>query len=196
MATKRKPRPEPEHSWERQPEEGSKAFDAFVIYRNAGPHRSQLKVSAEQGVNRNLVNRWSVEHDWVTRAEDYDDHLDKLAREAAEAEVVEMRKRHAQLGMSLMGAAALELNKLIEEARELLLGPDGRPVLDAKGNPKLGKRKLKPRDIKELADVGARIERLARGEPTEISKNENQNTTMTYAELMKKAAARGGDSDG
>ena len=56
----------------------------------------------------------------------------------------------------MQGVAALALNKI--GAAEKALTADGKP----------GPLTLKPNEVKELADIGSRLERLARGEPGEI----------------------------
>ena len=195
MPAKRKTGAPPENLWERQPGETARSFAAFCAYRDLGPRGRGVNVVAQNlNVSRTLIAGWSAEHEWVRRAEAYDDFLDR-ERRAAELEAMkEMTKRHVDLGRALASASAVELRKLLEEVQEIRI-ENGRPVLDAKGNPKLVGRKLRPKEIRELAELGTKIERLARGEPTEISKGETT-VRYTYADLMRKALERSGENDG
>jgi len=64
--------------WDRQPDETAKAFQAFQVYRDMGPHRSIVKVADEMGYKSpRHVKRWSSENDWVARVDKYIDHQDK-----------------------------------------------------------------------------------------------------------------------
>jgi hypothetical protein len=79
--------------WDRQPAEGSKAYAAFLRYRELGPDRSIPKVCqqyAEYARSIALLKRWSVRNHWLARAAAWDldqrRHRDaalRLARERA-----------------------------------------------------------------------------------------------------------------
>jgi len=47
--------------------ESAKAFAAFVVYRDMGEERSLEKVAQELGKSVSLLQRWSSQHEWVTR---------------------------------------------------------------------------------------------------------------------------------
>lgn len=61
--------------WERQENESSPAFEAFVLYRDTRP-RSLRKVSDVLDKSKSLVEGWSSSHNWVMRCEQWDNELD------------------------------------------------------------------------------------------------------------------------
>ena len=145
--------------WHRQPGESSKAFHAFMLYRDMLPKgRSLRKVGQELGKTPSYVKylqKWSVLYGWVARAQAHDDHLAAIRAEAQEKAVKEMAERQAKEGMALQTTG---IKRFVDDEGKL------RPEV-AKG--------MKDRDAIHAIDVGARIERTARGEPTEIMKQEH-----------------------
>jgi hypothetical protein len=151
----------PEHPWERQPEESDTAWAHFVEYRDAGPaERSLSKLAAKHHKQRQNFARWSAAWDWVARCAAYDSWVDRQAKLVEVEAIKDMRKRHVQMAMSLQGAAALALNKIIAAERATVTNPDG--------TTSPAPLTLKPSEVKELADLGTKLERLTRGEPTEV----------------------------
>jgi hypothetical protein len=78
--------------------ESSRAFRAFVIYRDLGPLRSIDAVAANNAVApvatdkakrkrraSGVYNRWSSKHHWVERAAAYDMHLEDVHMRACQA---------------------------------------------------------------------------------------------------------------
>ncbi len=63
--------------WECQDDESSSAFEAFVLYRDTHP-RSLRKVSETLDKSKSLIESWSREHSWVTRAQKWDAELERL----------------------------------------------------------------------------------------------------------------------
>lgn len=149
--------PPPEHPWDRQPGETDHAWPTFVAYRDQPPgERSLAKLAQRFDKSRQFLGQWSSKWEWVARCHAYDAWRDRQARAAEAAAVKAMRERHIQMAMSFQGAAALALNKII--AAEKTLGPDGKP----------GPLTLKPSEVKDLAELGVKLERLNRGEPEAI----------------------------
>jgi len=77
------------HSWERETGETQRAYEAFKIYRDLGPRRS-LRRAAElvygEGTGSvRRIEKWSRAHDWVARAQAYDDYHEMIRREAIES---------------------------------------------------------------------------------------------------------------
>jgi len=152
----------PEHPWERQTHqrEPDAAFGGFVTYRDMGAdHRSLAKVAAKLGKSTALAERWSHVWDWVVRVRAYDAWLDRETKRAEIGEVLEMRRRHIQLAMSFQGAAALALNKIIKAEK------NGEQLT------------LKPSEVKELAELGVKIERLNRELPSDVTEQRVEQTT-------------------
>lgn len=133
--------------WERQPEETTKAFEAFCIYRDMGQERSAAKVAEKLSKSEQLMKRWSYTHGWVERAAKWDDEQDRIERETAQREqskaIREMRKRHADLGTAMLIKAAQALKSI--------------PVQD-----------IKPGDISRMVDVASKLERISRGDVGEV----------------------------
>lgn len=114
---------ESHNPWDRQPDEPSKAFAGFVIYRDLGPGRTldaAFKASdpkRQDKVPHGGWTRWFSIHSWKARATAYDSELDRV-RLAKRREIVEdMVERHAkacQAGMFAALAALQEINRAIQ----------------------------------------------------------------------------------
>lgn len=130
--------------WEIQPREGPKAWKWFELYRDLGEERTLQMVADAAGVSRSAVAQVCQDWQWQTRLH----ALDKFKAEQMTAKIKRdaetMASRQATLGM-----------KLQEKANDALL------VVD------ISKDTVTVRDVVALADVGVKIERLARGEKTE-----------------------------
>lgn len=134
--------------WDRQDKETAKAYRAFCVYRDMGIERS-IQKAADQFYGRDAAEPrqlevWSVRNTWVRRVEAYDDWLEARARVEAENEIIEMRKRHATLGVGLQTVATQALQALQQTQGAALT----------------------PRDVVRFMTQGATLERLARGEAT------------------------------
>lgn len=163
------PFPPPEHPWERQPGEGDRAWDAFTTYRDLGPGKRSLQLLVDKcHKGHSNFARWSNLWDWVARCTAFDAWMDRQARLIEIEEIRAMKRRHIEFAMSFQGAAALALNKIIEAEKRPRRDANGQVVLGPDGKPLSGELTLRPNEVKELADLGMRIERLNRGEPTEI----------------------------
>ena len=163
----------PEYPWERQLEETDKAFAAFVEYRDMPPgHRALEKLAQKHGTLRVNFERWSVAWDWRARVAEYDIWRDRQGREAALQEIKEMNKRHVNMAMSFQGAAALALQKIIKAEQQNTTST------------------LRPNEVAALADLGARLERLSRGEPESTSQmtHAGQVKVDTWADLLAESA--------
>ena len=88
-----------------------------------------------------------AKYNWLERARTYDDYLERKKREEKEKAILEMAERHARLAMAFQ-------QRVAERLREI--------------NPS----ELSPSDMAKWLDVATKLERLARGEPTEIGKQE------------------------
>ena len=75
--------------WERQEGETSKAFAAFLLYRDLGRSRSLASASSIDGVNTVKTRQfqlWSSKYNWVKRCQAWDEAQDKI-RDAQRLEV-------------------------------------------------------------------------------------------------------------
>jgi hypothetical protein len=88
------------NAWDRRKSETARAFEAARTYLELGPERSLCAVAQILSKSLCLLKGWSSKHNWVDRAEAWDDYLaDKAAKHYAEARVKEaerMAKRHVQ----------------------------------------------------------------------------------------------------
>jgi hypothetical protein len=139
------------HAWERLLVESSKAYHHFCIYRDMGASRSLRQMAGIPGCTsvRRQLNRWSSRWHWVERCQQYDDYLEYQLRAQQEKERREMSKRHAKIAM-------LGQNILVKGMEELL------------SKVQSGQHNLAPSELARLMDVSVKVERLARGESTDI----------------------------
>jgi len=159
---------EPEHFWERHPGETSKAYAAFCIYRDMGVERSYRKVLQVMDRTIGTIQEWTTKWQWVDRAAAYDDHLDRIKRKKAEQAIEKMIERQANQATALAQVMTLPVSKLIDRLNndEQFAKKFAKQVQD-----------LPAKDvIKMISRCGptwasaVKVERLARGEPTDHSR--------------------------
>ena len=145
-------RDEERQEWDRQPVESSKAYAHFCLYRDMGPDRSLRKLAKDGKCTAKVrqLDRWSSRWRWVERCHKYDDHLLHQDRLRQEKERREMVSRHAKIAVLGQNLVVKGIEKLVADVEQ-------------------GKRDLSASDASRLLDVAVKIERLSRGEPTEIS---------------------------
>jgi len=110
-------------------------------------------------------------YNWLERARAYDDYLERKKREEKEKAILEMAERHARLAMAFQ-------QRVAERLREI--------------NPS----ELSPSDMAKWLDVATKLERLSRGEPTEIGKRDNVNLTTDKDGFRIEVEYVDGRSDG
>lgn len=141
-------------SWRPQTET-SRARRAKLDYYDLGPNRSLdalvdlYRTRHIQGIqvpsrHRNTLGIWSSEHRWLDYVAQRDREEEMARRQAKVEEIKEMGRRHVQLALALQGKAA-------ERLREI---PSGEMTW--------------PQVLAAVVE-GAKLERLTRGEPTEIT---------------------------
>ena len=139
-------------AWDRQPEETGKAYTAFCAYRDMGRDRSLKKTVEQLGYKGwEPIRTWSSKFEWVERCSQYDAYLDGEARKLREKDILEMRDRHAKLATAMLAKAARALQKIPED-------------------------EIKPQDVSRMVEVAYKLERLARGETTEIVDGKMEHT--------------------
>lgn len=157
--------------WERLQIETSRQFQAFCIYRDMGPSRSIQQVAQQRTGSGGFskLKEWSITHQWVDRATEYDDHIDTIKRAGNEESILEMSSRHADYSMQIQ-EKALDALKLIK--------PED----------------LKPHHLIKWLEVAVNIERLSRGVSTENIKREEvmevKNDVVTSEKLKKPEVRR------
>jgi len=143
---------EEKQSWDRQSGESSKAYAHFCLYRDMGFSRSLRALENLDGCTSGYrqLGRWSSRWQWVERCQDYDDHLQYQDRLRQEKERKDMLTRHGKIAVLGQSLVVKGIEKLIADVNQ-------------------GRRCLSASDASRLLDVAVKIERLSRGEPTEIS---------------------------
>lgn len=85
--------------WDRLPGESSKAYVAFITYRDLGPYRSIRKAIEKQGLSVKARLRtwlgWSSKYHWVERASAWSDHVSRLELDATERAIIAAAEREA-----------------------------------------------------------------------------------------------------
>ena len=135
--------------WERQPKEGSGAYEAFAIYRDLGGERSLRKTAQKLGKNCTTITEWSSRWDWVERCRAWDNFVTRQAREKAIKDRKEMMTRQTNIALLMQQKAVQALEKLDPEHMDR-------------------------NDIIRFVAEGTKLERLNRGEPTEIMEGRNE----------------------
>lgn len=109
------------------PAESAQAYQAAVAYFEMGADRSQEAVSQKLGKSRQLMSRWSAQHDWPERARAYDAQLAELAAEAHQtrylADLEAHRVRSTEAARGLYTVAAKLLQRLNSQVGTLEITP-------------------------------------------------------------------------
>lgn len=129
--------------WERQPEESTRAFEAFQMYRDMGVSRNLKAVASKLDKSVALIGRWSTEKSWVKRCEAWDNEQDRVMRLQQIDDIKKMRITHATIASSMMIKAAKALQSL--------------PV-----------EEIKAVDISRMVEVASKLERISRGDVGEV----------------------------
>ena len=137
-------RSSPAQPWERQPKETDKSFEAFATYRDMGTDRSYVKVAQRLSKSQTIIKRWGVTHNWVNRIEAWNDEQDRIIREELIKGIATMQKNHVNIANQMLIKAMKALQRI--PAEEMTM-----------------------QDIARAVDVGTKLERLSRGEPTSIT---------------------------
>lgn len=102
--------------WDRQPGETSKAYEAFVTYRDFGSGRSTRRVAEALSKSEALIKRWSGKYDWVSRAAAWDSMPGRAVSEAYEEMAADIAAQHRALSDKLMARLSRNLDLLPEGA--------------------------------------------------------------------------------
>jgi hypothetical protein len=136
--------------WERQPGESCKAFACFKFFRDLPPEKRSIRAAYRQKTGnenaRQASGDWNalaIRWRWVERVLAWDDEQDRLLREKKIEAIQEMAERHAAV-------ASIFIQHLVNRL--------------ARFDP----ADLSPSDMQKWFEVAVKIERLSRGEPTEI----------------------------
>lgn len=143
----------PDEVWEQLPGENGNQYAQFCAYRDMAYQdwrrankRSLRKLAKQLNLKAaKPLEQLSQKFNWVSRCEAYDLEIDRKTRETQEAEIIKMRKDHADVAAQIVRKAT----------KRLLTMPDD---------------EISPADLVRLFDVGVKIERLSRGDTTSNAK--------------------------
>lgn len=151
--------------WERQQGESVRAYRFFTVYRDM-PYmeaanvtrsgRSAAKVAEATGAALYMIRSNMRRHDWTRRAAAYDLHMAAIVRNTMEAEIIKMHKAHAEAAVALVKKSVRRIVSLPDED-------------------------ISARDAVRMLETGVKIERLSRGESSDVHRIEadvRQDTTM------------------
>lgn len=82
--------------WNMRPDETAKAYQAFEVYRDAGPGRTHDRVAADCSKTVSLIRQWSAAHGWAERVRAFDEAAAAKASERALEDAATVRARQAQ----------------------------------------------------------------------------------------------------
>jgi hypothetical protein len=179
--------------WLQQAKETNVAYKAFAVYRDFQTHeRTLAKTAAFLEKDVSLMEKWSARWSWVMRAREWDIEKERSLLVANLSEIFEMRTAQA-LTASIIQRAALVPSIAI--VRLLDADPDAliNGLKDEKGNI-VHSRLI---ELFHIAMAGARIipavadvERLARGEPTQITDHRVTDSRILGDEIFKNPETR------
>jgi hypothetical protein len=117
-----------------------------------GQGRSLRKLAADAKTTSKLrqLQHWSSRWKWVERCQRYDDYLENQDRLQQEKERREMHKRHARMGMLAQNLAVRNLERMINDFEKDQKQGIATPI-----------------QVARILEIGVKVERLARGEPTD-----------------------------
>lgn len=162
--------------WDRKPGESKQSFHSFSVYRDLGPTRSLAKAALLLGKAEGTLHQQSTKNGWVERAEAWDFYRDRLRQQEIIEQERQAFEQQRDLGRVLRISAAVRMtgraagmrgDKPIEEVEPLDLN-----TLDAA-------------DVARLAAEGVKIERLALGLPTDLSKGLDSFSTREVVEIVQ-----------
>lgn len=154
-------------AWERMPAETLKQFNAFRAYLELGDERDLDKAAKVLGKTKALVADWSSRNHWQQRITLWNDYIVQRKTKIMLKELDEMHKRVARHAYATETALMTAVESYIKRYKNGEIKFDDLSIsehynLILKAADKLG----------SITDT----ERKARGEPTEITKSESNNT--------------------
>jgi hypothetical protein len=176
--------------WERQPGETDAEFQAFQVYRDMTAHggayegqgRNLKKLhkllqetEGKQARSAAMLGEWHKFRDWKRRCYHFDLHMDSVVLKTTERTLREMRERHIKLAMKMQKASFIELSKLVDQV-----------IRKAKRDPEA----ISAKELVRFAEIGVKLERLSRGESTEVVKGKLDLSALALGELKQLKALR------
>lgn len=158
--------------WEQQPGETAKMYEAFQAYlfmKTDDSDRSLRKVAHDLNKSLTHIGNISKKNNWVERVEAWDSYQLKLAHQDQLKEIKKMRKRHATIATTMLTKVTKKMQQM--EAEELT-----------------------PQDIKAWVDVATKLERLSRGDSSEVIEERDGGQALNPVQVYLPDNGRDGDS--
>jgi len=153
-------------TFEQQTRESNKAFAAFKIYLELGPERSLVRVAANQGKSKTMIEKWSRKFDWPARVQAHAAHIAEAERLAIERIAVEKAVEWHRLHEGVKREAwheAEETIAMVRKAREEWLAKGRLPGWEG---------------MARMLELAFKLKQFAAGMPSEV-KEVNTNFTAT-----------------
>jgi hypothetical protein len=144
--------------WDQQSKESSKAFAAFIAYRDMGSSRSLRQVAQSLGKAANSIAELSKRHNWQERVMAWDAHVDRESQANQIEAVKDMKARQINLALKAQKAASMGIKKLLQH---LSVENKQKGLHSSSISPYV----MKPDSLSKLLETGCRLERLNRDEP-------------------------------
>jgi hypothetical protein len=152
--------------FEQQPRESLKAFAAFKTYLALGPERSLVRVAAQHGKSKTMMEKWSRKFDWPARVQAHAAHIAEAERLAIEKMAVENAVEWHKLHEGVRREAwkeAEETIAMVRKAREEWIAKGRLPGWEG---------------MARMLELAFKLKQFAAGMPSEI-KEVNTNITAT-----------------
>jgi hypothetical protein len=105
----------PAASWERRFTDTHRSWEAFEVYRTMGTQRSLVKVAQKLGKTPEVIERWSKQHDWLSRVTAWDRHQAQIINERVLSGTAEMRERLVNQALALQVRAQHRLLRMSDQ---------------------------------------------------------------------------------
>jgi hypothetical protein len=153
-------------TYDRQLDEPEDAWVAFYRYRDSTtPRRALSEFAREAGFPASRLMAWATRYDWASRLVAWDQRVDSTRQAATLRGVEEMAARHIGLAKRMLA--------LVEKGVERIEN-------DFNVNQFT---RLKAQEMARLTEVAAKLERLSRGEATEVVDGLHDYSKLTDEDL-------------
>lgn len=172
MAEKKNTEIEP-FPWEPQPGETAKKYEAFQCYLNMKTDtedRSLRKVAFDLNKSLTYIGTLSSQFNWVDRADAYDREQLRLAQKDQIAAIKKMRKRHATIATQMLAKVTRKMSRMSED-------------------------ELSPQDIKAWVETASKLERLSRGDTSEVIEERDGGSAIDPVQIYLPDNGRDGSED-
>lgn len=96
-------------AWERRERESARHYEAFRMYRDAGPMRRLEPIAEHYGVTLRAVQMWLKNHDWAARALAWDDECHAVEDRQRLESIRQMHDTHSRAAKAAIGKALAAL---------------------------------------------------------------------------------------